>query len=104
MLACVRTTRAGVALRLTVQPRARKTEIVGIHGETLKVRISAPPVDGAANDELISFFAGLFGTSSSRVRIQRGGHSRHKTVEIEGASEELALRILKTLGVVDGNL
>lgn len=69
-----------------VQPRASKTEIVGVHGTALKVRLHAPPVDGAANEELITFLAGALGISRRAVRIVSGQSSRGKTVEVEGVS------------------
>lgn len=75
-----------VRFRVHVQPRASRTEIVGRHGAALKVRLHAPPVDGAANDELISFLAKALGVSRRAVRIVSGQSSRGKTVEVEGVS------------------
>lgn len=69
-----------------VQPRASRTEIVGIHGTALKVRLHSPPVDGAANEELITFLAKELGVPKRAVRIVSGQSSRGKTVEIEGVS------------------
>jgi uncharacterized protein (TIGR00251 family) len=59
---------------------------VGIHGAALKVRLHSPPVDGAANDELITFLAKTLGVSRRSVRIVSGQSSRGKTVEVEGVS------------------
>jgi uncharacterized protein (TIGR00251 family) len=67
-----------------VQPRASRSEIVGVHGGALKVRVAAPPADGAANDALISVLAAAFGVARSRVRIVAGPAARLKTVEVEG--------------------
>jgi uncharacterized protein (TIGR00251 family) len=69
-----------------VQPRSKRTEIVGVHGTALKVRLHSPPVDGAANEELISFLAERLGVSRRAVRIVSGQSSRAKTVEVEGVS------------------
>lgn len=69
-----------------VQPRASKTEIAGLHGTALKVRLHSPPVDGAANDELVSFLARELGVPGRAVRIVAGQSSRKKTVEVEGVS------------------
>ena len=75
-----------VRFRVHVQPRASRTEIVGRHGAALKVRLHAPPVDGAANEELIDFLAKALGVSKRAVRIVSGQSSRGKTVEVEGVS------------------
>ena len=69
-----------------VQPRSKRTEIAGIHGTALKVRLHSPPVDGAANEELILFLAAALGVSRRAVRIVSGQSSRIKTVEVEGVS------------------
>ena len=75
-----------VRFSVHVQPRASKTEIAGIHGTALKVRLHSPPVDGAANDELVSFLARELGVSKRAVRIVAGQSSRGKTIEVEGVS------------------
>lgn len=76
----------GVRLNVRVQPRAAKTELAGLYGTALKVRLHSPPIDGAANHELISFLAKSLGVSKSAVRIVAGESSRAKTVEISGVS------------------
>ena len=88
----LRKTYAAVTLSLTVQekviisvyvqPRASKNEIVGPHGDAIKVRLTAPPVDGAANEALILFLAKEAQIPRSAVRIIAGETSRRKTVEI----------------------
>jgi uncharacterized protein len=77
-------TPAGIQFKVHVQPRASKNEICGVHGEELKVRLTAPPVDDAANRLCIEFFAGRLGVPKSRVAILAGMKSRHKTVRVEG--------------------
>jgi uncharacterized protein (TIGR00251 family) len=59
---------------------------VGVHGAALKVRLHSPPVDGAANEELVTFLAKTLGVSKRAVRIVSGQSSRGKTVEVEGVS------------------
>ena len=67
-----------------VQPRARRTEVAGMHGDAVKVRLAAPPVDGAANEELVRFVAERLGVPRSAVRIAAGAASRRKVVEVDG--------------------
>jgi len=69
-------------LTLQVQPRASKDEIVGPHGDAVKVRITAPPVDGKANAHLIAFLAKTFGVPKQRVSLIGGKTSRRKTFRI----------------------
>lgn len=70
-------------LDLQVQPGASRDEIVGMHGERLKVRISAPPVDGRANRHLIEWLATLFDVPRARITLMRGMTGRSKTVCID---------------------
>lgn len=77
-----------VELRIYCQPRASKTEIVGIHGDALKVRLAAPPVEGAANLELCQFLARYFEVSRQDVQILSGKGSRLKRVLIEGKTAQ----------------
>lgn len=65
-----------------LQPKASKSEFSGLHGDALKVRIQAPPVEGKANSELIKFLAKQFGVSKSSVSIISGELNRHKRVKI----------------------
>lgn len=73
----------GALLSLHIQPGASRSEIVGLHGERLKVKIKAPPVDGAANLALIEFFADFLGIAKSRVSLIQGESSRQKTLLVE---------------------
>lgn len=70
-------------LELRIQPRASRDEISGLHGERLKVRITAPPVDGAANAHLLAFLAKTFGVAKSKVTLLAGETGREKRVRIE---------------------
>jgi hypothetical protein len=92
--------KGALSISLHVQPRARKTEIVGVHGESLKIKVAAPPVEGAANEELVRFFAAFFGVPQSRVRLKQGAQSRRKVVEIDGASEAELTEILLKQGIL----
>lgn len=74
----------GLRFPVRVQPRASRSEIVGVHGGALKVRVSAPPVEGAANEAVVALLAGALGVARSRVRIVGGAGSRLKTVEVDG--------------------
>jgi uncharacterized protein (TIGR00251 family) len=88
-------TGSGLRLRIQVQPRASKSEVVGLYGDALKIRLAAPPVDGAANDELIAFLAKRLGVPKSRISLVAGTTSRAKTVAVEGIPAETAARLLQ---------
>jgi uncharacterized protein len=74
-------------LDLHVQPGAKRSEFAGRHGERIKLRLAAPPVEGKANAALIEFVAAYFGVPRRNVRIVSGLRSRSKRVAIEGVSE-----------------
>ncbi|HEX8282168.1 MAG TPA: DUF167 domain-containing protein [Pyrinomonadaceae bacterium] len=71
-----------------VAPRASKTAAAGAHGGALKVRVAAPPVEGAANEELTRFLARAFGVPSRAVEIVSGHSSKTKVVRVGGADAE----------------
>lgn len=77
-----------VRISVHVQPRAARSEIVGEHGDAVKVRLAAPPVEGAANDELCRFIAKTVGVPPSRVAVVAGQAARRKVVEIAGVDVE----------------
>ncbi len=66
-------------LKIIVQPKARKTGIIGLHDGMLKLAVASPPVDGKANREVVAFLADLFELKKKEVIILRGEHSRKKT-------------------------
>jgi uncharacterized protein (TIGR00251 family) len=71
-----------IVLTLHVQPGARRTEIAGRHGDALKIRLAAPPVDGKANAELLRYLAAEFGVPLRHAMLVRGDSSRRKIVRI----------------------
>ena len=87
-MTAIRVTGVNGRVRFTVrvQPRASSSEVVGVHGDALKVRLTAPPVDGAANKELIGLLADVFDVARQSIRIVGGESSRSKIVEIHGVT------------------
>ena len=85
-LPIVQDTKKGVLLTVHVQPNARVTEYVGMHGEALKIRVAAPPMEGAANDELIRFLARQCSLPLASVHIQSGRGSKHKRIVLKGVT------------------
>lgn len=69
-------------LTLYIQPGAKHTETVGLHGDALKIKLSAPPVEGKANKVLLKFLAERFQVPLRQISIKQGAQSRHKVVEI----------------------
>ena len=74
-----------ITLTLHVQPGAKRSEIAGLHGEALKIRLAAPPIDGRANEALLKYVGGLFDVPLRQVELRQGGQSRHKVVAITGS-------------------
>ena len=85
-------------LSLRIQPRASKNEVVVQADGSLKIRLTAPPVDGAANEALVAFLAKTIGVPKSQVEIVSGETSREKRIRINGMDEEAARRLLKGAG------
>lgn len=82
-----------VELDLQVVPRASRTRIAGVQGDRLKIQLSSPPVDGAANQALIALLAETFGVKRGAVSIQSGETSKKKRVRIEGVGAEALARL-----------
>jgi hypothetical protein len=87
----------GATVAVRVVPRARRTELVGRRGEALKVKLAAPPVDGAANAELVKFVARLVGVHKRDVSILAGATSRDKVVLVEGVDAWRLRSVLEEL-------
>ena len=81
-------------LTLHIQPGAKKTEVAGEHGDALKIRLAAPPVDGKANAALIAFVADRLGVAKSAVSLKSGQTSRRKVLEVTAAPADTAQRLL----------
>jgi len=79
---------SSLLLHILVQPRASRSEIVGPHGDMLKIRLAAPPVDGAANEELVRFLAKELGVPQRAIEIVAGLSSRRKTIRVAGVTQE----------------
>jgi len=84
-----------VRLRIRAQPKASKTELAGEHGDALKIRIAAPPVDGEANRELMRFLARRLHVPASSIRVVSGESGRNKVIEVQGTSATAILAALK---------
>jgi uncharacterized protein (TIGR00251 family) len=84
-----------IVLTLHIQPGAKRTEVAGAHGEALKVRLNAPPVDGKANDCLIAYLADLLSLPKARVVLESGLSSRSKRVRVVGVTAEAVVATLK---------
>ena len=85
----------GVTFAVRVVPRSSKSEITGIHGDALKIRLTAPPVEGRANEALIAFLAKRLGVRKSQVEIVAGATSRRKAIRVMGVSlQEVEERLL----------
>ncbi|HWV58005.1 MAG TPA: DUF167 domain-containing protein [Longimicrobiales bacterium] len=85
---------SAVRLRVRVQPRASRTEIAGEHDGALRVRLTSPPVEGAANRQLVELLADTFRIPKSAVRVVSGESGRSKLVELEGVSRDDVARVL----------
>jgi len=90
----------GVFLSIKVQPRAASNAIVGVSGDELKVRVTAPPVDSAANEAVLRFLSDIFQCPRNALHVQRGLTSRHKRIYVQGVTAE---RILVSLGAITGH-
>lgn len=82
--------RSGETMTLTlhVQPGAKRSEISGLHGDALKIKLAAPPVEGRANEALLKYIARLFAVPLRQVELKQGAQSRHKIVAISGSAVE----------------
>lgn len=96
--AFVRVAPDGVLLAIKLQPRASKNELGQALGNELRVKVTAPPVDSAANEALVRLLADTLDCPRSRIELLHGQTSRHKTVKIHGLSAETAMARLNPAG------
>src|SRR5580693_8985366 len=91
----IRDNDAGVTFAIKIHPRAKKNAITGQIGDALKLSLTAPPIEGRANDACIEFFAKLLKVPRSSVTIASGQSSRNKVIRVAGISVE---EVRKTIG------
>jgi uncharacterized protein (TIGR00251 family) len=85
---------SAVRFSVRVQPRASRSEVCGSFNGALRVRLQAPPVDGAANEALVSLLADALGVTRRQVRILAGAASRSKVVEVDGVEKRRVERLV----------
>lgn len=81
---------ANARIKVYVLPRASKTAVAGMHGDSVRMRLAAPPVDNAANAALVEFIADKLNLAKRSVRVVAGAASRRKLIEIDGVAAEAA--------------
>ncbi len=91
----IQETADGVVFKVIVQPRGSKNEIIGLQGDALKIRLTAPPVEGAANKMCVEFLAKTLKVRKSDVEIIRGQASRSKKLLVRSATREMIESLLK---------
>jgi len=96
----IRKSAEGTTVDLYVQPRASKNAMAGIHEGVLKVRLTAPPVEGEANKECLKFLAKVFLIPKSQLEVIQGHKSRRKTILMRGVSPESLQSVLKQIGII----
>jgi uncharacterized protein (TIGR00251 family) len=88
----------GALISCHVQPRASRTRLVGRHGDALKIQVAAPPVEGAANRELVGFFRKRLGCPAGAVSLKTGEQGRRKVVLVRGMSAAVVAAALASKG------
>ena len=84
----------GVRLAVQIQPNAKKTEVVGVLDDALKIKLAAQPIEGKANEALVKWLAGALGVSRSAVTLTHGQTSKKKLLEVAGVTLEDVGRLL----------
>lgn len=77
-----------ISVTLHVQPGAKRSNIAGLHGDALKIRLAAPPIEGRANQALLKYLAELFAVPLRQIELKQGAQSRHKVVVISGSARD----------------
>ncbi|MDY7034257.1 MAG: DUF167 domain-containing protein [Thermodesulfobacteriota bacterium] len=86
------TTESGVVLKVWLQPKSSRNEIKGLHGDTLRVSVTSPPIEGRANKALCDLMAKEFGVSKSQIEIIKGHKSRTKIIKIDGVTPDYMIQ------------
>lgn len=94
MMIPIKEATAGVVFAVQVLPRSSLCKVIGARGDCLKIKITAPPVDGRANEEVIRFLAGIFGVRKDQVQIMGGLKAKKKTIMIKGITKKDAEGVL----------
>lgn len=89
MFDCLKPHPQGTLINLYVQPRSSRNQIVGLHGDSLKIKLTSPPVEGAANKCCCEFLAKLFKLAKSDVRLIAGDKARHKRLLLQGLDPQM---------------
>ena len=92
----IKETADGVTFQVLALPRSSKCEVVGCQGDCLKIKITAPPLEGRANEECISFLAASLGVKKARINIVSGLKSRKKTISVKGLKKKDVESIIPT--------
>ena len=98
---CVRPAPEGCVISVWAVPGASRSEVAGLHGDALRVRVTAPPENGAANREIVRLLAEVLGVRPRDVAVEAGAASRRKRVRIRGLEPATALRRLGVQRSVD---
>jgi len=96
--AFLRMTKDGVILEVFVTPRAKRSQVVGLHGGFPKIALAAPPIEGRANEALLDFLKELLGVSGRDLTLLRGDTSRRKAILIRGITPERVVQLLESAG------
>jgi len=89
----------GIVIKVRVTPRSSRTEFAGASPDGFRLKVKAPPVEGAANEECIKFLAKTFGVAKGAVSLKTGGKSRKKIFEISGCTENEAIKVIQSLNL-----
>ena len=94
----LRVTKDGVILEVFVAPRAKRSQLAGLHGGFPKIALAAPPIEGRANEALFDFLKELLGVPGRNLELVRGDTSRRKVVLIRGVSPGRVVQLLESAG------
>jgi hypothetical protein len=95
-LLCIKEEKDGVFFKVRVQPRASKNQLAGLYGDAVKLRLTAPPVDGKANEACRNYLAGLLQVPRAQVEVVSGFTGRNKMIKVTGLSLENILKVLES--------